>query len=58
MAVGWVDPGDGVGLFGAKMVARDLEALRRGEVDLQDGHGGSQRVLGNQVSVDLHGSST
>ena len=57
-AVGRVDPSDGVGLLGAEMVGRELETLSGDEVDLQDGHGGGGRVLGNPVSDDLHGSRT
>ncbi|KAL0547774.1 hypothetical protein IC582_012199 [Cucumis melo] len=54
-AVGRVNPGDGVGVFGVERVGRDFEVLGRDEVDLQDRHGGSRGVLGNPVSGDLHG---
>ena len=50
-----MNPGDGVGVFGVEMVGRDFEVLGRDEIDLQDMHGGSRRVLGNPVSGDLHG---
>ena len=51
-AVQWVDPCDGVGLFGMELAGGDLETLGRDEVDLQDGHVGGRK---NPVSGNLHG---